>query len=63
VDTNKIRGADMQLNITPKEKKPKLVLISARIPENDYNTLVEKIKDITTLSDAVKQLIKSYIKD
>ena len=53
----------MQLNITPKEKKPKLVLISARIPENDYNTLVEKIKDITTLSDAVKQLIKSYIKD
>ena len=49
--------------IEPKPKKPKLVLISARIPENDYNILTEKIKDITTLSDAIKQLIKNYIKD
>jgi len=49
--------------ITPKEKKPKLVLISARIPENDYNALQEKIKEITTLSDAIKQLIKNYIKN
>lgn len=51
------------MNITSKEKKPKLVLISARIPEQDYNILQEKIKDITTLSDAIKQLIKNYIKD
>jgi hypothetical protein len=49
--------------IEPKQKKDKLVLVSARIPENDYNILTEKIKDITTLSDAIKQLIKNYIKD
>jgi len=51
------------MNIIPKEKKPKLVLISARVPESDYNILIEKIKDITTLSNAIKQLIKNYIKD
>ena len=51
------------MNIIPKEKKPKLILISARIPEKDYNILQEKIKDITSLSDAIKQIIKNYIKD
>ena len=48
--------------IAPKEKKPKLVLISARIPETDRDAMLLKLNNITTLSDAIKQLIKNYIK-
>lgn len=49
--------------IEPKAKKSKLVLISARIPESDRDLMLKKLNNITTLSDAIKQLVKNYIKD
>lgn len=51
------------MNIVPKEKKAKLVLISARVPESDRDLMLLKLNNITTLSDAIKQLIKNYIKE
>ena len=49
--------------IKEKPKKQQLRLVSARIPIDDYKAITEKLNGITTLSDAIKQLIKNYIKD
>jgi len=49
--------------IAPKIKKVKVKLriVSSGIPEPLYTELTNKINNITTIADCIKQLIENYV--